>query len=393
MKIEQIKASVTEINDWVISIRRDFHMYPELGGEEFRTSAKIQQYLTEMGITWKLSAYNTGVVGIIEGKQPGKVVALRADIDALPMEDRKDCDYKSVNNGKMHACGHDAHTAVLLGVAKILSENRQAFSGSVKLFFQPAEENIGGAKKMIELGCMEDPKVDYVLGWHTENLHPFEAIGLRAGKTCAAIDDVRIFVHGKQSHGAYPHTGVDAILMASQIVVALQSVVSRCVDPLDSVVLAIGMMNGGTADNIICDEMVLIGTLRTLTKEKRGEIVGRITAICEGICAGFGGSCTVNITPDYPALFNDPAIIATIAKNSEMLGFTNYFVEQPEMGGEDFSYFADSVPSGFFTIGTWNPKNGEPRNAHEDDFDIDDSVLRLGVELQVLNVLTLLAVK
>jgi len=279
---------------------------------------------------------------------------------------------------------------VLLGVAKVLNDNKDKISGTVKLFFQPAEENIGGAKKMIELGCMDNPRVDYVLGWHTENLQPFATIGLKSGKTCAAIDDVRITVRGKQSHGAYPHTGVDAILIASQIVVALQSVVSRSVDPLDSVVLTIGMMNGGTADNIICDQMTLSGTLRTLTKEKRTEIVARITAICEGISSGLGGSCAVAVTPDYPALFNDPKIIDLIAKNSEQLGMKNYFVEQPEMGGEDFSYFADSVPSGFFTIGTWNPAHGEPRNAHEDDFDIDDSVLRLGVELQVLNVLTLL---
>lgn len=390
MDIQQIKSSVDDIADWVIDIRRDFHKHPELGGEEFRTSGKIQRCLTEMGIPWTLSAYNTGVIGIIEGNRPGKVVALRADIDALPMDDRKDCEYKSVVSGKMHACGHDAHTAVLLGVAKILNENKHKFSGCVKLFFQPAEENVGGAKKMIELGCMERPPVDYVLGWHTENLQPFATIGLKPGKMCAAIDDVRIIVHGKQSHGAYPHTGVDAILMAAQVVVALQSVVSRSVDPLDSVVLTIGMMNGGTADNIICDEMVLVGTLRTLTKEKRGEIIERIKAVCEGICAGLGGSCTVDINQDYPALYNDPEIIGMIAKNAENLGFANYFVEQPEMGGEDFSYFADYAPSGFFTIGTWNPAHGEPRNAHECDFDIDDSVLRMGVELQVLNVLTLL---
>jgi amidohydrolase len=234
-KYNEILAGAQDIRDWTVKVRRDFHMNPELSGKEFRTRDKVIEYLKDMGIEYKTGIADTGVLGIIRGKQSGKTVALRADMDALPIQDKKDAVYKSRIDGKMHACGHDAHTAVLLGTAKILKGMETNLHGNVKLFFQPAEETVGGAERMIKDGVMENPKVDAVFGLHVSPEIDVGKIGIKYGQTNAYTDSLEITVYGKDGHAARPHEGIDAIVIAGQIVIALQSIVSRNIDPVNSV--------------------------------------------------------------------------------------------------------------------------------------------------------------
>ena len=244
-KSNPILSKAESIRDWIVEIRRDFHMNPELSTEEFRTRDKIVEYLKNLGIEYKTGIADTGVLGIIRGKQSGKTVGLRADIDALPIQDKKNVSYKSTIDGKMHACGHDAHTAILLGAAKILKGMEDDLHGNVKLFFQPAEETIGGAERMIKAGVMENPKVDAVFGLHVSPEIDVGKIGVRYGQTNAYADGLEIIVCGKDCHAARPQEGVDAIVIASHIIIALQSIVSRNIDPTNSAVVTIGTINGG----------------------------------------------------------------------------------------------------------------------------------------------------
>lgn len=245
METASIVHQVNAIEDWLIGIRREFHQHPELGLEEFWTSAKIAAMLQEMDIPYQHRVAGTGIVGMIRGKTPGRTVALRADMDGLPIHEQTGLDYASMNSGKMHACGHDAHIAILLGAAKVLNELRPQLAGNIKLLFQPAEESVGGAKSMIAAGCLENPQVDYVLGLHVTPAAEAGQILLRQGQLTAASDDVRISVQGRSAHAAYPEEGVDAIVIAAHILIALQSVVSRCISPLKSGVVTIGKIAGG----------------------------------------------------------------------------------------------------------------------------------------------------
>ncbi|MBS4534841.1 amidohydrolase [Clostridium sp. D2Q-14] len=243
--MNNILEKSNSIKDWLINIRREFHMYPELGMEEFKTSQKICDLLDEMGIEYERGIANTGVVGIIKGKKEGKTVALRADMDALPIDERNDVYYKSKIKGKMHACGHDAHMTILMGTAKILNDMRDELKGKVKLIFQPAEETVGGAKKMIEEGVLENFKVDAVFGLHVAPEIPVGKIGIKYDKMNASSDTLEINIFGESTHGAYPHSGIDSIMIASQVINALQTIVSRNVNPIDSAVISLGTIQGG----------------------------------------------------------------------------------------------------------------------------------------------------
>jgi len=272
--IERAKA----IQDWMVKIRRDFHKYPELSSQEKRTRDMITSYLKSLEIPYKTFNYHYGVIGLIRGKG-GSTVALRADMDALPIEDRKHVEYASQNRGVMHACGHDAHMTILLGAARLLAEDKNLLQGNVLLVFQPAEETTGGAKQMIEDGIFDD-SVKAIFGLHVSNEIPTGKIGIRYGQMNAASDMLTLKILGKSTHGAYPHEGVDAIVIAGQMICALQTIISRATDPRDSAVLTFGTIRGGSQNNIVADEVTLTGTLRTLSPSTREALNDKIKTIC-----------------------------------------------------------------------------------------------------------------
>lgn len=391
-KYNEILTKARNIKDWIVGIRRDLHMNPELSTEEFRTRDKIVEYLEDLGIEYETGIADTGVVGIIRGGQKGKTVALRADIDALPIQDKKDVPYRSAVDGKMHACGHDAHTAILLGTAKMLKDMEDNLHGNVKLFFQPAEETVGGAERMIEAGVMENPKVDAVFGLHVSPEIDVGKIGIKYGQTNAYTDGLEIIVHGKGGHAARPQEGVDAIVIAGHIIVALQSIVSRNIDPINSVVVTIGTINGGTRGNIIADKVRLTGTIRTLDPETRELVIGRIDSIVTQVAEAMGGKAQSTIKDGYIALVNTDEIVdIAIDSGKGILGADNVIIlENPRLGGEDFSYFAKAAPSAFFRLGCGNAEKGIVHGAHSALFDIDEDCLVFGTALQVQNVLSFL---
>lgn len=381
-----------ELKPWLVEIRRDFHSYPELGMQEFRTSRKIAEYLREMDIEVIEGVANTGVVGIIRGEQEGKTVGIRADIDALPMEDTKEVSYKSRVAGVAHACGHDAHTAMLLGAAKVLSTMKKDLKGNVKLFFQPAEESVGGAKFMVEHGVMKNPQVNAVFGLHVDPELNTGTIGIRYGKMNAASDSFKIVIHGASSHGAYPHTGVDTVIVAAQILTALQTVISRNVDPRDSAVLTVGKIHGGTATNIICDTLSIGGMIRTLSEETRRLVLERAKTIVEKTAEAFGATAEFIRYEGYAALINvDEYVDLVKASGEKLLGSKNVSLKQyVSLGVEDFSYFLEEAPGAFFTLGCKGNTKGDKYSLHNSDFDIDEDCLLVGVGMHVENVLNVL---
>ena len=301
---QKVKEMVDVIYPQLVSIRRDLHQHPELGLEEYRTSALILDYLKQWNINVTQLIGETAIVGLIEGKEGDKTIGLRADMDALPIEEKTGAPYASLIPGKMHACGHDVHTTILLGAAYVLSQLKNEYRGNVKLFFQPAEETVGGAKMMIEAGCMQHPKVDHVLGLHVRPTLEVGEIGIHYGKCHAASDTITITIHGKQAHGAYPQDGIDAILIASHVIVALQSLVSRNLSPFESAVLSLGMIEGGTAGNIVCNKVTIRGTLRTLDQTTRLFMKQRIVEVVENTAKAFLGSANVDIEEGYAPLIN-----------------------------------------------------------------------------------------
>lgn len=389
-----IQKRVNEIYEELVNIRRDFHKNPELSQNEFRTQKKIQEYLNE----WKIENYicaETGVVGTIRGKKPGKTIGIRGDIDALPIDEKNDAPYCSINPGVMHACGHDAHTTILLGVGKIIKEladSKESIEGNVKLFFQPAEETIGGGQRMVQEGCMKNPDVDYVLGLHVMPYIDAGKVELKYGKLNASTDSIRISLKGKQAHGAYPDKGIDAIAMAGNVITALQTIVSRNISPLNSVVVSLGKISGGVKDNVIADEVKISGTLRALDDDTRSFTKQRIEAIVKNTALAFGGEGTVDFYDGYQALINNAEVVDVIKKNAEeILGLENVvYKEFPSLGAEDFSYFSDVAKGAFFHLGCGNSEKGITSPIHTETFDIDEECLKVGVLLQVNNVITLL---
>jgi len=387
-----VKKRVNEIYDELVTFRRDFHVHPELGQYEYRTSAKICEYLDAWGIEYESGVAETGVVGLIRGKQYGKTVALRADIDALPINEKNNKPYCSINSGVMHACGHDVHTTVLLGVAKILKEMEDTLQGNVKLLFQPAEETIGGADRMVKAGCMKNPNVDYVLGLHVMPYINAGKVELKYGKLNASTDEITITVKGKSGHGAYPDKGIDAIMISGYVITAVQSLVSRNISPLNSIVLSLGTISGGVKENVIADEVIIKGTLRALDNETRNFAKERVKEIVSNTAKAFGGEGNTEFHEGYRALINDNDVIDVIKENAEKyLGKENVvFKEFPSLGAEDFSYFADEAKGGFFHLGCGNSEKGITANIHTENFDIDEECIKTGVSLQIENVFSLL---
>ena len=380
--LQKIKKLSSDYHSEIIAIRRHLHQYPELSNKEFKTSEFIVSKLTEYGIPYEKGIFKTGIVGLIKGKNPdSKVIALRADMDALPVKEINKVDYKSKNAGVMHACGHDVHMASLLGTAKILNEIKNDFEGSVKLIFQPAEELIpGGAKFMIEEGVLKNPDVDKVIGQHVFPELEVGKIGMKTGKYMASTDEINITVKGKGGHAAMPHLIIDPIFVASQIIISLQQIVSRNAPFTIPTVLSFGRFIADGTYNVIPDEVILKGTFRTFDEKWRAEALQKITKIAESIAQGAGAECDVNISHGYPYLVNDKDFTEESFQHAiEYLGKENVVELDFRMTGEDFSYFSQEVPGCFYRVGTANPAKGIGSNLHKPDYNVDEDCLETGM--------------
>ena len=381
---DQIKTLAKQFAEDVVQIRRHIHANPELSFQEFETAKYVAEQLRALGIEPKEGVASTGLTAIIKGKNPeSKTVALRGDMDALPILEANDIDYKSTKEGVMHACGHDVHTACVLGAARILNELKDQFEGTIKLVFQPGEEkNPGGASLMIKDGALENPRPDRMMGQHVMPYIPTGKVGFREGMYMASADEVYLTVKGKGGHAALPDKVIDPIIIASHILVALQQVVSRNADPKTPTVLSFGTIHGGQAQNIIPDEVEISGTFRALNEAWRFEAHKRITSIAKGIAEGMGGACDVNIDVGYPFLTNDEITTQTARKAAvDYLGEENIVALDLWMGAEDFAYYTHEVPSCFYRLGTGNEEKGTTNGVHTSNFNIDEDAIELGIGL------------
>ncbi len=370
-----------EVHKEIIKYRRDLHQIPEVGFELEQTSGYIREQLDKLGITYSFAA-QTGVVGLIKGDQPGPTLVLRADMDALPVFEETGLFFASTN-GNMHACGHDAHMAMLLGTAKIINDLRSELRGNVKLLFQPGEEGHGGAAKMIEDGCLENPAVDAAIGLHVGQIFPEVAtgqIGICEGPILAAATKFNVTVNGESTHGALPHLGVDAITVASEIILALQKIISREMDPLNPAVLTIGKINGGEAINIVTSRVIFSGDFRTLYESDRQFITRRLSELSTVIAKANRAEAKVDFLGGYPPTVNDPGLASRLKDiASEAVGIDNVIeIKKPNMGTEDMSLYLEKVPGVLFVIGTGNPKKGITYPHHNPRFDLDEECLWIG---------------
>jgi len=378
------------MRDWLVQTRRTLHRIPEAGDAEFETQAEICRVLDELGIPYEKR--RTSVVALVAGAKPGKVVGIRADMDALPVQEPKDRSYASRHEGFMHACGHDAHMTIALGVAKYFAARRSSLEGSIKFLFQPAEETTGGAANMIADGCLENPHVDCVIGLHVMPDVPAGKVELKHGAINGSSDFLGVIIRGKGAHAAYPSTGIDAIMIAAKVVDALHAVISRYVSPLHEAVLTLGTIQGGTRNNIIADEVRMTGTIRTTDPQVRADIAGRVKAIVEGISAALGGSGEVEIRAGYAALINHDWVVDIIAEEASSLLGANAVVwrEKASMGVEDFSFFVQERPGSFYHLGCGNAAKGIDSPLHSNAFDIDEDCLPIGVAMQAAVAMRLL---
>jgi amidohydrolase len=383
MKDSELLEAARALKPWLVGLRRAFHMRPELGLEEFETASAIEAALDGLGMGHERKG--TAVVALLEGTRPGPCVALRADIDALPIQEVAGREaYRSRIEGRMHACGHDAHVTILLGAAKLLAARRQELSGSVKFLFQPAEETVGGAATMIKEGCLEKPHVDRVYGLHVMPYLPVGAIETRRGALNGCSATLFLEVNGKGSHGAYPEQGVDAILIAANVVTALNTLVSRYVSPLEEAVITIGTISGGNASNVIADKVRMEASLRATSGPSRDALIARAVSVAEGIAASYGGSASVRVVLGYEALINhDEAVDEVLAAATGLLGpACVHWKAKPSMGVEDFSYFLQERSGAFYHLGCGNEAAGLSAPLHSSSFDIDEDCLPIGAALQ-----------
>lgn len=383
MLTEKVRRLAKELHGVAISNRRHLHANPELSFQEFKTSAFVKEQLDRMEIPWKPMA-GTGIVAMIRGsRESDKLIALRADMDALPIVEKNDVEYASTNKGVMHACGHDAHTSSLLGTASILQSMRDDFAGKVKLIFQPAEEKLpGGASIMIREGVLENDKPSAVIAQHVSPNIPAGKIGIRKGKFMASMDELFVTVHGKGGHGAQPHMNVDPVMISAQILVALQQVVSRMANPAVPTVLSFGKIVADGAINVIPDSVYMEGTFRALNEEWRDEAHRRMKKIAEGIAESFGGSCEFKIVRGYPFLVNEVKLtekVQTFAE--EYMGRENVVPQDIWMAAEDFSMFSQAADCCYYLIGVRNEAKGITSSLHTPTFNIDESAIEAGMGL------------
>ncbi len=385
---QKISAAAESLRAKLIEQRRDFHMHPELSNREVRTSRVIAERLQELGLDEiKTNVAHHGVVALLKGKKPGPVVAVRADFDALPINETMDVPYKSLNPGVKHACGHDVHTAVQLGVAEILSQMRDEIPGTIKFIFQPAEEGPptgeeGGATMMIKEGALENPKPLAIFGLHTTTEIDVGKIGVRAGPAQASSDMFDITIHGKMSHAAQPQKGVDTIVVAAECVSALQSIKSRRIDTFEPMIVTIGTIHGGTKRNIITPEVKMEGTIRTLSEDVRTRVKDLMKQTLDGVTAAYGATYDLNIIEGTVVVVNDPKLVEeTLPVMRRAIGETNIINAPQRMGAEDFSYFQRVVPGFFYRLGSGNPARGIIAEAHTPEFEVDEECLVVGTKV------------
>jgi len=379
-----IRETIQKHQEAILADRRYLHAHPELSGQEVNTAAYIAEKLREMGLEPQTGVGGHGVVALIRGRGPGKCVGLRADIDALPIRETTGLPYASQNPGVMHACGHDTHTAALLGAARALCDLRDQFDGCVKLVFQPSEENVlsSGAAKMIADGVLENPKVDAMFGQHIWPDFESGTVAIRNGSMMASSDRLNITIKGKASHGSTPDSGIDAIAAAAQVISALQTIVSRRVSPLDSAVVTIGTIHGGDRYNVIADTVKLEGTCRNLNPLVRNQMEDRIRAIVEGVCAGMGAQGTLEYIRGYSPTVNSPELFPlALEAIHEVVGEENTIIpENSALGGEDFSFYCEKVPSVLFWTGL-NTPGAEVFPLHNGNLNPDEGCISVAAEV------------
>lgn len=381
-----IKALAKKYAPEFIEIRHHLHAHPELSYQEYETSKFVQNKLKEFGIPFEVKA-TTGVVGLIKGKNPDKrIIALRADMDALPIKEENDVPYKSKNEGVMHACGHDVHTTCLLGAAKILQELKDEWEGTVKLIFQPGEEkNPGGASLMIKDGVLENPKPQGILALHVHTMMEVGKLSFRAGQVMASADEIYITVKGKGGHAASPHLTVDPILISSHLIIALQQLISRNNNPFNPSVLSITSFNGGNTTNVIPNEVKLMGTFRAMDEVWRFKAHDLIKKLCTELVSSMGGTVDLHIDVGYPSVLNNERLTATaMEKAGEYLGADKVSETELRMGAEDFGYYAQQIPACFYRLGTMNAAKGITAGVHTPVFNIDENAIEIGMGMMAL---------
>lgn len=390
-----IRKAAADLLPDITSVRRHLHAHPELSFEEFKTAAFVDEQLKSMGIADVQTLANTGRVATIKGRNPEKkVVAMRADMDALPIQELNNVPYKSGNDGVMHACGHDVHTSSLLGAANILNGLKEHFEGTVKLVFQPGEEKLpGGASLMIKEGVLKNPLVNSMFGQHVMPFLPAGKVGFRSGLYMASTDEIYVTVKGKGGHGAMPHLNIDTVMITAQMLTALQQVVSRGANPTIPSVLSFGKVIANGATNVIPDEVYLEGTFRTLDEKWRKEAHQLMLKIANGVAESLGGSVEFNIMQGYPFLKNDERLTAKAKQAAiDFLGKDNVVDLDIWMAAEDFSFYSQEVPACFYRLGTRNEARGITSSVHTPTFDIDESALEIGMGLMAWQALKELAV-
>lgn len=379
-----VMKGADEVREKVQGLRRELHSCPELSGEEEKTSALVAGVLGELGIEMRRNVGGHGIVAVVRGGAgEGRTIALRADMDALPIQDSKEVDYASDVPGVMHACGHDVHTSVLLGTAMVLASIKDRLRGNVKLVFQPSEErSITGASMMIEDGALKDPEPGAIVALHCFPEMEAGTIAHKAGIMTASADKFKVVVLGKSGHASRPHQCVDAILLASLVVNAIQHIVSRRTDPLHHAVISIGTIEGGTALNVIADRVEMEGTVRTLSKDARMKIRALVEDTIRGVTEGMGGGYELDYQFGTPAVVNDTAVDWLISRcATHVIGEDNVVtMPDPKMGAEDFAYFTEEIPGALFRLGTSNKTKGLTAKLHSPDFDIDEKALLVGVK-------------
>ncbi len=389
---ETIKAEAISLAPTLEEIFQTLHQFPELGNCEHSSAALIRARLDALGIPYT-PLLDTATVAVIRGHAPGRTIGFRADIDALPLTEETGLPYASRTCGVMHACGHDFHTAALLGAAELLARRRNKFAGTVKLFFQPDEEGDGGAARMIAAGCMENPTVDAMLCCHVESGIPTGTLSVRSGPICAASNPFAVTIRGRGSHGAKPHLGTDVIVAGAQTVTALQTISSRRTSPTEPVVVTVGSFHSGTAGNILPEEAKLTGILRTMGGEARERVKADFRAIVSGIAAGMGVEAEIEIFESYPGCRNDPAVTSLLRQAAaKVLGEPNVLeLDAPSLGTDDFGYFSDAAPGCYYYIGVGNEEKGFTCPNHSPRFAADPDALPLAAAVAAQAALDFLA--
>ena len=379
---EDIARDVDELKDSLIAYRRDFHRNPELSFQEHRTGETVAAHLESLGLKVTRGVAETGVVGVLEGTSQGNTVLVRVDIDALPIQEPQDRPYSSQVDGVMHACGHDGHTAVGMVVAEILSRYKGAMKGQVKFVFQPAEEIMSGAARMIEEGVMKDPAVDKVLSFHLWSGLPVGQVVSQPGPIFSSADEIRIVIKGKGGHGGMPHLSVDPILISSHVIAALQAVVSREVPPTQAAVLGFGTIHGGTAFNVVSDEVELSGTIRTLDDSVRELMLRRAEEIAISVAAAFRGKAEFHHVRGAPAVVNDAGVASHVAEvAASVLGSESVVTIPPPQVGDDATFFLREAPGCYFLVGCANAQRGITASHHSAQFDIDEASLPIAAQV------------